>query len=552
MNDIAANRLGTGDVPAELRTWPGWLAFFASALLLYTFTANRGPQWQDSGYHILRVVTGESVNPLGLALTHPLHHWLGRFAVAFNLVEPAFAVTLVSAFAAALAVANIYGCVIALTSDRIAAALAALSLAVANTFWQLATITETYTLAGALLSAECWCLASFLTKHSIVDRLPLPGARGFASSNHQIAKSPNHQFRSCPCAFLGMFFFNGLGLANHNFALLTMPVLAGVAIVALRHRWIAWSHVLLAAVLWLIGSLPYTGLVAAEALRSGELRTTLHSALFGNVYEKSVLNATVTGRRLLINVAFIALNFPNLLLPAAAYGLVAFRRVGVAPILRWALLAALLIHAVFVLRYSVPDQHTFFTPMYLLLVLFGGVGFAAWRSTLAPDRERDAITACRESARTHRRLVQIALLLLAVTPVLYAFVPAIARRFDVLGFVEQHKSYRDDYVYLFTPWSIVERSAERMSREAVELAGERGVIIVEDGMAEFAVRYRAIREGKKGIEITPELKPEDLLRSVAGSRPIVLVPWSVGERLTPPPSGAWRRVGDLYLLACDE
>ena len=49
---------------------------------------------------------------------------------------------------------------------------------------------------------------------------------------------------------------------------------------------------------------------------------------------------------------------------------------------------------------------------------------------------------------------------LALTPALYAIVPAVARRFDVLGGVERNKPYRDDYVYVFSPWSVVEDSAE--------------------------------------------------------------------------------------------
>lgn len=139
-------------------------------------------------------------------------------------------------------------------------------------------------------------------------------------------------------------------------------------------------------------------------------------------------------------------------------------------------------------------------------------------------------------------------ILLALTPLLYAFTPALARRFDVLRFIERHKPYRDDYVYLFTPWSVVERSAERMSREAVDLAADNGIIIVEDRMAEFAVRYRVIRDGKTAIEITREMEPKDFVRAVEEGRPIVLVPRSVDKPITLPLAGSWRRMGDLYIL----
>src|SRR3990172_5888707 len=135
-----------------------WFALFTASFVLYAATANRGAQWQDSGNHILRVVTHEPVNPLGLALSHPLHHWLGRFAASFDLFEPCFAITLVSAVTASIAAANTFGCVYSLTRQWSAALFAALSIAVAHTFWQMATLTETYTLTVALLSGECWCL----------------------------------------------------------------------------------------------------------------------------------------------------------------------------------------------------------------------------------------------------------------------------------------------------------------------------------------------------------------------------------------------------------
>ncbi|HQE44706.1 MAG TPA: hypothetical protein PLM77_16070, partial [Phycisphaerae bacterium] len=93
----------------------GWILVFVSALALYALTANRGVQWQDSGDIALRIYRGDLTNPLGLALVHALHFWLGRFALAVSNVEPVFAITLVSAVAAAMAVANLFGCVMTAT-----------------------------------------------------------------------------------------------------------------------------------------------------------------------------------------------------------------------------------------------------------------------------------------------------------------------------------------------------------------------------------------------------------------------------------------------------
>jgi hypothetical protein len=126
--------------------------------------------------------------------------------------------------------------------------------------------------------------------------------------------------------------------------------------------------------------------------------------------------------------------------------------------------------------------------------------------------------------------------------------PALLRRFDTLQFFKRNKPYRDDYAYLFHPWSVLERSADRMSREAVELAGESGVIIVEDGMAEYAVRYQAQRAARSRIAVVGELAPEDFQEAAGAGRAIVLVPHQADHPMTHPLTGTWQRKGDLYVL----
>ena len=481
----------------------GWATCFVLAGLLFGLTANRGAQWQDSGNNILRVVTREPVNPLGLALSHPLHHWLGRFAVWLDWFEPCLAITLISSLAAAVAVANTFGCVYSLTRMRSGAAFAAMSLALAHTFWQMATLAEMYTLAAALLSGECWCLIVF--------------AR---------TRRPIYLWRA--------LLLNGVGVSNHLLAVLTTPVLAVVVLIAARRKDMRFPGVLLAGAMWLIGSAPYTGMVLEEFVRSGDLTGALRSALFGHGYSDEVLSTSLSLRHLGVSIGFILLNFPNLLLPAAAYGLVAGGRLGVPTLVRRGLLAGLTIHAVFVLRYPIVDQHTFFLPMYVLLSIFGGIGLARFLDRASGLRRALTLTA--------------ACGLLGLTPCLYAVLPDVARHWKVLASVERHKPYRDDYVYLFTPWSIVERSAERMSREAVALAGADGIVIVEDRMAEFAVCYQALRADYDELQILNNLPAELAREALDAHRPVVLVPANTETPRTNPHMGTWRRIGDLYLL----
>jgi len=494
------NRPGQRQRPSA---WPGWTLLFLLCLALYGATASRGAQWQDSGCHILRIVTGQSISPLGLALSHPLHHWLGRLAILPGLGEPCVATTLLSGLAAAVAVANVYGCVLTLSGRRSAAAFAAASLALANTFWQMATLTESYTLCAALLAGECWCLITF--------------TRAYRAG-----------------ALYGMTLLNGLGIANHLLASLTTPVIALVVVHAWLKGRIAARHVGVAAVLWLAGTLSYSTMVAAQMVRSGDVLGTIRSALFGVAYAGNVLNTSLSWHVLLIALGFPVLNFPNLLLPASIYGLIRGRRLDLPVAARRALSAALFIHLVFVSRYNIVDQQTFFLPLYVLLAIFGGLGAAAVLQSA--------------SARWRRLLVLAGVGLLLTTPLVYQLTTMLTRKYQLLGASARHKPYRDDCVYLFTPWSVVERSAERMSSQALRLAGPRGLIIPEERMAAFALEYKARRFAWGQLEIARHSSAQRIRQAVAEHRPVVLVPRQVGQTRVQTPVGAWKPAGDLYVL----
>lgn len=481
-----------------------WGLLFLLALVAYSFTASRGPQWQDSGLHILRVVTHEPVNSLGLALSHPLHHWFGRFAAALSAFEPAFAVTLVSALFAAVAVANVFGCVFTVARRTSPAWIAALSVGLCHSHWQMATRAETYTLVVAILSAECWCLIAF-------------------------ARSRRPEFLWL------MAFFNGLGLANHNFALLTTPVLLYAAIsgtASMKNRPIT---LFVCAFFWLSASIPYTGLVIGQCLRSRDLAGTMQSALFGFGYRDEVLNTSITVYGLLLCAGFMLLNFPNLTLLHSARGIVSGDRKSLPPLARRGLLLGLTLHFLFVVRYPVVDQYMFFLPTYLYVSLFSGLGFAALTN--------------RDIRRPDGRFFSLTVALLAATPVFYALAPAIARRAGVLQAVASNRPYRDDYIYLLTPWSRAERSAEVMSAEALRLAGDAGLIVVEDRSPEFAIRYRLLCGGFSKVELIRDTETEAILAAAQAGRSIVLVPTRRSAPRAAPPLGVWRREGDLYRLS---
>jgi len=476
---------------------------FIAASALYAMTASRTIGWQDSGQFVLRVVRGELANPLGLALTHPLYFWICRTCVALLPIEPPVLLPLIAAMLGATAVANVYGIVKTVTRRTVPAVLAAGSLAVAHTFWRMTTQAKGIDpMAAALLTFELWSLIQW-------DRTRRP------------------------VWLIVMFLLNGLGLASLNMALLTLPVIGIVLILAVSSGEAGWAMFLISGLSWLVGSSAFTGYVAYVAWTSGDVIGTIRSALFGN-YSSAVLGQHFQLGFTLTSLAFTILSFPNLTLPAALLGIVRGRRAGVPKLTYVALLSALAIHLLFVLRYQIIDQYTFLLPAYSMIAILAGVGFAAVEVQF-PANAGSAILA-------------VAAVAIGLTPILYLVVPATARHFHVLGAQANHKPYRDDYRYLFSPWGRGEDSANRMSREAVNLAGQGGYIIAEDAMGEFAIDYQIAHRNLRNVEVLHSADPIVIMAAAKSGRHVVLVTPSIETPPAPPPLGRWQRVGDLYVL----
>ncbi len=480
-----------------------WLILLSATFLLYALTANRDAQWQDSGFFILRATAGEMHNPFGLAPTHPLHYWLSRFMVKLDFWQPSFAVTLISSLAAAVTISNLFGCVHAITHSFKSAMFAAISLAFAHTFWKLATVAEVYTLTTALMSAELWCLIIFL--HTKQRRF-----------------------------LLGVCLFNGLGIANNLAALLNVPILAVIILQLLRRKDVLARDLLAGFGLWVLGTAPYTILVLQALATSGDFGGTIHSAFFGTAFAGKVLSIWPGWNRLIICFAFIGLCFPNLLIPLSLIGI--RKAIGHSQMrwTTWIIACFLFIHALFALRYPVVDQHLFLLPAYMYLVILGGIGFS-----ILTKSQREKLV---------RIILGFAWTLAFITPAIVAFAPTIARKANVLAKVERHKPYRDDYIYLFAPWSVVDDSAEKMSAHAIELAEPNGIILVEDNMASYAIQYKVLQEGLEKVSVLVEPQDDAIRTATESERTIVLVPLNLTVPPPPVPMGHWKRIGDLYVL----
>lgn len=495
-----------------------WCGAFGAALLLFAFTASPYPQWQDSGWQQIRILTHQLHHPLGLALIHPLHHFLGRAAIAcLPFLEPAYAITLVSAVAAAIAIANIAALILLLTGAGGAALISAASLAVAHTFWQLATHTESYTLFAALFTAEWLCLARYV-RTGRTD------------------------------ALMALACINGLGFANHVLAALALPINAAALYFATAGRRGALRTWIAAACWWTLGAMPYLAIIAARMAHTGEVMAVLRSAFFGE-FREQVLNTRVSASMLARAGGFVVYNFPNLTLPFAAAAFFTGRAPASSadPAERRALVyfvrflaVELLVYGLFVIRYAIADQYTFFIPVYCIVAALAGMGLAR----LAP--------------RWRARALVAGLVLILVTPGLYWATAKILSSRHTLDPMLQGKPLRDGYRSLLVPWGIGDDHTVRLNRAALDLAGHNGVILFVDPMIGFSLQYDyLLGKWPKHVRLvdiaTPTPARQTFLRNLIRSartagRAVVLVPSQRDRAETFLHEARWRREGDLFML----
>ena len=182
-----------------------YLLVLGISLVFYFICAAPGVLWQDSGMAQIRVLQHDVVGRLGLALSHPLYYLT---AIGFQILpfsESAFKTNLVSVVFGALTVANVYLLLLMMKRARLGAAIGALSLLVAHTFWQHCALAEVYTLSTALMTAELLCL-------------------------HRYCETGRVRWLTL------LFFANGLGVSNHMLAVLSLACYACFVLLALWRR----------------------------------------------------------------------------------------------------------------------------------------------------------------------------------------------------------------------------------------------------------------------------------------------------------------------------
>jgi hypothetical protein len=436
----------TEDRKAILVRW--YIGVLCCSIVLYAISCAPGALWQDSGLIQYRIWHNDIEGFLGLAISHPLFYILAIVVKYIPLSEFGYRVNLVSAVAAAVAVANMFLLVRLWLGKNFPALIAAVTLAVSHTFWCHASIIETYTLWTAFFLVELIMLLQYTRTKKVKYLYWLGLANGLAVSVHMLASIP----LICYVVFL-----------------LTLLV----------KREIRAKDLLIVAFLWFIGTLPYEFLVVKNIIQTGDVAATLSSAAFGRRWQGAVLNTSISARLATENLLFIALNFPTpnaLLFFVGCFGLfkvapsVSFRNV---------FLGLIVLFFVFAFRYTIVDRYAFFIPFYCMVSIFVGLGTHYFQT------------------RVNCRICTYLVLLFSLLPIcIYAVAPTSAERKQINVGTRGDIPYRNDYEYFLQPWKTGYRGAERFANEALDVV-EDGAIIYADSTTVAPLLYVQEVNGKR-------------------------------------------------------
>jgi hypothetical protein len=408
-----------------------YLAVLLAAGALYAVSCAPGALWQDSGLIQYRAWHNDIEGFLGLAISHPLYYIVAIGAGHVPLGEFGRRVNLVSAIAAAVAVANLYLLLRLWLGRDFPAIMAATTLALSHTFWQHASIAETYTLWTALFLAELVMLLQYTRT----------GKAGWLY-------------------LLGLF--NGLAIAVHMLASIALVCYAALIVLLLARKTIRGRDLAIIAGLWVLGALPYEYLIVKNIIHGGDVVATLASVAFADRWRGDVLNTHLSWKIVRENLIFLVLNFPTpnalLLLP----GLAALRKIGPTRAFRNVVLALLILFLAFAFRYTVADRYAFFIPFYAVVAILIGLG--AYELT----------------ANAHHTALVYTIALCSLLPIgVYAVAPSVAQRMNVPIGTRGDIPYRNDYEYFLRPWKTADAGAERFATEALTGAAPNAIIYAD-------------------------------------------------------------------------
>jgi len=427
----------------------GWGLAFAAAITLYAATMAPGIVWHDAGDYQVRVARLTLRQPGDAVRVHPFFIVLGHGLGRLGTWDVAKAASVASALGTAIAVANVWLLVWLLVRRTGAATVAAAACMLAHTIWQQGVQPQTYGWSLAALSATLVLAVLYVR----TDR---------------------------PRWLVLAFLAGGVGLSIHLMSQLVLLVLgAWMLWEVARRRLPAWI-VPAGLAAWVVGGALFWYAVGLEYADTHDLAATMRSALVGR-WAGAVFNLQGLGRLAWRSALMFVLNFPTPVVLLAAWGLWRGRRLWTGTPTAGLLLATLVLYVLFAVRYRVPNQNFFFTPVYLLTAVYVGVGVGAAGWT----RRRPAL------------LVLLALVA-AVAPT-YGLMTRVARarQFPLRAGRPMHEvPYRDAYRYYLLPWQQTQTGPRRFVDEVFTRLPQRAVLFADSTTAPPLVYAQEV-EGRR-------------------------------------------------------
>jgi hypothetical protein len=289
---------------------------------------------------------------LGLAhpTGYPLFVGLGKLFSLLPMGSMAWRVNLSSAIFATIAVWLIYRTIVLLTSDRLAAALAAIALAASPVFWSQAVVAEVYALNALFVSAILFLVVSLLS-----------------------AKS---EIRNQKSKIYLLFLLFGLAFSHHLTSVILIPAIV-LTLTFVRPKlslksWLAAGGLfLLSLTPWLFLYLRWPALHDGQWMTIGEWATYILGQRFGGALNLSlVFDPTRWGivSRLVIE------QFGWAGAALSVFGLiVSIKRAWRTTLIMIVTFAGYIFYG---LVYNVPDVAVFLVPAFMIMAVWIGVAIA--------------------------------------------------------------------------------------------------------------------------------------------------------------------------------
>ena len=315
---------------------------------------------------------------------YPLFIVMGKVFSLLPFGSMAFRVNLLSALCATGAALVIYRLIVALTSDRLAAAIAALALAASSVFWSQAVVVEVYTLNALFVAIILARLIRLMVDRSLDNRSTLYSLAlvfGLAISHHltSVILIPPMMLALAACRRSSLAprgrRAQGPMLQGLSDRLLARPKLP-------RKAWsIALGLFLIGLTPWLYLPLRWPGLHNGATLPIAEWLGWIFGQRFGGALNLS-LWSDPTRWGIISRIALDQFGLIGALL--AAFGLIVLiKRSWRVALITFAAFAGYWFYG---LVYNVPDIHVFIIPAFSIMAIWIGVALEALARRVSPLR----------------------------------------------------------------------------------------------------------------------------------------------------------------------